>query len=63
MVDKMDTPSHQPQLPRALSLRFPLVGGEVGWLRSINAVEPSGPQNHFLPLHPPSLDKAQSSHF
>lgn len=30
----MDTPSHQPQLPWALSLRFPLVGEEVGPLIS-----------------------------
>lgn len=58
MVDEMDTPSHQPQLPWALSLRFPLVGEEAGPLQSVNVVEPSGPQDHFLPLQPPSLDKA-----
>lgn len=63
MVDEMDTPSHQPQLPWALSLRFPLVGEDIGPLRSVNVAEPSGPQDHFLPLQPPSLDKAQSSHF
>lgn len=63
MVEEMDTPSHQPQFPPALSLRFPLVGEKVGPLRSVNVVEPSGPQDHFLLLQPPSLDKAQSSHF